>query len=199
MANNPRPSIENLPVELFHRIFDNLDAQIILFSIRPVCRLFRSIVNNYDRYNLDFEIISEYNFNRLCRLIHPQNLISLTLYNNEEIPDQISFFISNYRLRQLTRLRSINLFGINEFQLNMILKRINLKCLTSFSLHIQGYDNRRRKTTEHYLSSIMVQSTLRKVELNVKNDRLSNMQWPYLLFSSTSYIDYQTKFIKSNS
>ncbi len=178
MANNPRPSIENLPVELFHRIFDNLDAQTILFSIRLVCRLFRSVVNNYDRYNLDLKIISKCNFHRLCRLIPPQKLISLTLYNNEQIPDQISFFISNYHLRQLTRLRSINLFGIDELQLNMILKRINLKCLTSFSLHIQEYDGRRRKTTEHYLSSIMAQSTLRKVEFNVKNFRLSNIQWP---------------------
>jgi hypothetical protein len=70
------------------------------------------------------------------------------------------------------------LFGIDELQLNMILKRINLKCLTSFSLHIQEYDGRRRKTTEHYLSSIIAQSTLRKVEFNVKNHRLSNIQWP---------------------
>ncbi len=79
MTNNPRLSIENLPVELFHRIFDNLDAQTILFSLRPVCRLFRSIVNSYDRYNLNFKTISKCNFHRLCRLIHPQHLISLTL------------------------------------------------------------------------------------------------------------------------
>ncbi len=178
MANNSRPSIENLPVELFHRIFDNLDAQTILFSIRSVCRLFRSIVNSYDRYNLDFKIISKCNFHRLCRLIPPQHLISLSLYNNEQSPDQISFFISNYRLRQLTRLHTLNLLGIDEFQLNMILKRIDLNCLTSFSLHIQKYDDRRKKTTERYLSSIIVQSTLRKIELNIKSDRISNIKWP---------------------
>jgi hypothetical protein len=80
MVNNPRPSIENLPVELFHRIFDNLDAQTILFSIRSVCRLFRSVVNSYDRYNLDFKVIFKCNFHRLWQLIQPQHLNSLTLY-----------------------------------------------------------------------------------------------------------------------
>jgi hypothetical protein len=70
------------------------------------------------------------------------------------------------------------LLGIDELQLNMILKRINLKCITSFSLHIQKYESWPSKTTEQYLSSIMAQSTLRKVEFNLRADRLSNIQWP---------------------
>ncbi len=173
MASNSSPSIENLPVELFHRIFDHLDAQTILLSVRSVCRLFRSIVNNYNRYKFDFEIISKTNFHCLCQLIQPQHLITLTLYHNEQIPDQISFFISNYRLRQLTQLHSLNLFGINEVHLDLILKRINLNLLTSFSLHIQTYDDRRRKTTAHYLSLMMTQPTLRKVELNIREARMA--------------------------
>jgi hypothetical protein len=105
-------------------------------------------------------------------------LVSFTLYNNEPIPDQTSLFISNFQRQQLTKIRSINLFGIDELQLNMILKSIDLKCLTSFSLHIQKYESWPSKTTEQYLSSIMAQSTLRKVELNLRTDRLSNIQWP---------------------
>jgi hypothetical protein len=112
MSKNLIPSIEILPVEIFYRIFDNLDAQTILLSIRLVCRLFRSIVT----------------------------LISL---------------------RQFIRLHSINFLGIDEFQLNIILKRIiHLNFLTSFSLNIQKYDDRRRKTTLKFLSSIMTQSNL---------------------------------------
>jgi len=102
----------------------------------------------------------------------------LTLYNDEQIPDQISLFISNCRLQQLARLRSISLFGIDENQLNFILKRINVDHLTSFSIYIREYDQRRRKTTAHYISSIMAQATLRKVELNIKDPRLSTIQWP---------------------
>ena len=34
MSNNTISSIETLPVEIFHRIFDNLDAKTILSSLR---------------------------------------------------------------------------------------------------------------------------------------------------------------------
>ena len=175
MSNN---TIESLPVELLHRIFDNLDAQSILFAIRPVCRLFRAVVGTYDRYIFDFKSISKSNFHLLCRLVKPQNVISLTLYDNEHIPDQVALFISLVRLRQFTRLHSITLLGIDEFQLDMILKRINLKSLTSFSVHIQKYDNRRKKTTLNLLSSIITQPSLRKLELKIKRDRLPNISWP---------------------
>jgi hypothetical protein len=178
MENNTALSIEHLPVELFHRIFDHLDTESILFSVRSVCRLFESVVKGYNRYKFDFKIISKCNFHRLCRLIPPEHLISLALYKNEEIPDQISFFISNYHLRQLTQLHSLSLFGITELQLGLILKRINLNCLTSFALYIEKYDDRRRKTTENYLSLIMAQPTLRKLELDINIDRLSTIQWP---------------------
>ncbi|CAF3171372.1 unnamed protein product [Rotaria sp. Silwood2] len=185
MPNNTNSSIQTLPVEILHRIFDSLDAQTILFSIRPVCRLFRAMVNTYDRYFLDFKSISKSNFHLLCHLINPQNVISLRLCNDDHTPNQIGLFISLIRLRQFSRLHSIIFLGIEEFQLNMILKRINLKCLTSFSLHIQEYDNRRKKTTLNSLTSILAQSNLRKVELNIKDDRISNISWPV-----NSRIDY---------
>ncbi|CAF1382834.1 unnamed protein product [Rotaria sp. Silwood1] len=185
MSNNTSPSIQTLPVEILHRIFDSLDAQTILFSIRPVCRLFRAMVNTYDRYFLDFKSISKSNFHLLCRLINPQNVISLRLCDDAYTPNQIALFISLVRLRQFTRLHSITFFGIEEFQLNMILKRINLNLLNSFSLNIREYDNRRRNTTLSFLSSILTQSNLRNVELNIRNDRISSTLWP-----ATSRIEY---------
>ncbi|CAF1369931.1 unnamed protein product [Rotaria sordida] len=195
MSNNINPSIQILPVEIFHRIFDSLDVQTILFSIRPVNQLFRALVNSYDRYNLDFKSISKSNFHLLCRSINPQNVISLKLCDDEYTPNQIALFISSFRLRQLTRLHSITLFGIEEFQLNMILKRINLNLLTSFSLNIRQYDNRRKKTTSNFLSLILGQSNIRKIELNIKNDRISSILWPvnsrirYLIIDSEISLD----------
>jgi hypothetical protein len=94
-------SIERLPVEILHRIFDDLDAQSILLSVRPLCRLFRAMVSTYNRNSL-----------------------------------------------------------------------------TSFSLNIRKYDDRRKKTTLHLLSSILAQSSLRKIALDIKIDRISNISWP---------------------
>jgi hypothetical protein len=180
-------SIETLPVELLHRIFDHLDTETILFSIRPVCRLFRSIVNTYDRYILNLKIISKSTFDLLCRLIQPENIISLTLSNYEETFNQIDLFISHVSLHQLTRLRSLTLLDINEGQLNSLLKHMNCKSLISFSFSIGKYDNRRRKQTLNLLSSILAQSTLRKLELNIYNDR-TNLGSLCTIFQSASYL-----------
>lgn len=178
MSSNCRVSIESLPVEIFYRIFDFLDSSTILLSFQLVCKFFRSIISGYNRYKFDCKILSKSDFHRLCQLIPPERLISLTLYHDEQIPNQISFFISNYRLlRQLTRLRSINLFGINECHFNFIFKRINSNHLISFRLHIQNYDEQLAKTTGDSLSSILAQSTLRRIELNIRNERLSKIQW----------------------
>ena len=178
MPNNINSSIEKTPVELFHRIFDNLNTETILFSIRPVCRLFRSVVYSYNRFILDFKSISKSNFNILCRLINPKNVISLEFSNNEQTSNHIDLFVSLVHLRQFTRLYSLTLFNIDEGQLNFILKRINLNTLTSFSFSIRKYDDRRKKTTINLLSSILAQSTLRKFEFYINDERLSKILWP---------------------
>jgi hypothetical protein len=193
MSNNRMPSIETLPVELLHRIFDHLDTETILFSIRPVCRLFRSIVNTYDRYILNLKIISKSNFDRLCRLINPENIISLILSNYEETSNQIDLFISHVSLHQLSRLRSLTLLDINESQLNSLLKHMNCKSLISFSFSIGKYDNRQRKQTLNLLSSILAQPTLRKLELDIYNDR-KNIDSLCTIFQSTSCL--QTLIMK---
>ncbi len=171
------PSIETLPVELFHRIFDNLDAQTILFSIRSVCRLFQSVVNTYDRYVLDFKLISKSDFYPLCHLIPPSKVISLTLSNDDRTSDQINLFISLVRLRQFTRLRSLTLLQIDESQLNFMLKQIKFNFLTSFSFSIRKYDDRHKNTTINLLSSTIAHSTLRKLQFDMSSDRMLKILW----------------------
>ena len=196
MSNNTSVSIQSLPVEILHRIFDSLDAPTILFSIRPVCRSFRAIVNTYDRYTLDFKSISKPNFHLLCRLINPRNVRSLRLFDDSDTPNCINLFISSMRLRQFTQLHSITFSGIEESELNIMLKCINPNLLTSCSLDIRKYDDRRRKTTNNYLSLILARPNLRKVELGIRNYRISSLSWPlnsrieYLVI--TNEIDFDT-------
>jgi hypothetical protein len=54
--------METLHIELLHQIFDYLDTEILIFSIRPVSRLFQSTVNTYNRYVLNIKLISKRNF-----------------------------------------------------------------------------------------------------------------------------------------
>ena len=129
--------MDTFPVEILHRIFDNLDLETLFFSIRPLCRYFRSTVHSYERLDFDLEFTSKSDFIVLCRLVTPQNIRSLTLYNTE----QISLFLSRIRLRQLTRLHSISLDGIEEVQLNYLFERMNVNHLRSVSIHLTKHDN----------------------------------------------------------
>ena len=168
--------MEKLPLEIFHRIFDHLDIETLFFSIRPVSRSFQSIVLNYDRLDFHLKLSSKLHFAVLCRFIPPQNIRSLTLYNNEQTPGQISLFLQQVHLRQLTQLHSIDLDGIDEFQLNYLCQRINLN-LRSFSIHIKNYDNLRTKTTGHHLSTIVKQGNLQTLHLNIQNIQISEIEW----------------------
>jgi hypothetical protein len=111
-------------------------------------------------------------------LIKPQNVISLILSNDEPTSDQINLFVSFVRLRQFTRLRSLTLLNIDQSQLNLILKQINLNLLTSFSFSIRKYDDRRIKTTDNLLSSTLAKPTLRQLEFDITPKRMSKISWP---------------------
>jgi hypothetical protein len=124
------------------------------------------------------KLISKSNFHLICRLIKPQNVISLILCNDEPKSDQINFFVSLVRLRQFTRLRSLTLLNIDEDQLNLILKQIKLNLLTSFSFSIRKYDNRRIKTTNNLLASTLTQPTLRQLEFYITPIRMAKFSWP---------------------
>ena len=170
--------MENLPVEIIHRIFDHLDIETIFFSVRPINRLYRCIVFNYDRFDFHLKFISKTHFDVLCRFIPPQNIRSLTLYNNEQTPDQIPSFLQRVRFRQLTQLHSIHLHGTNGLQLNYLFQRIDLNLLQSLSLQIEVYGYQRRETTEQHLSTVVNQRNLQTLHLNINYIRLNKIEWP---------------------
>ncbi len=113
-------------------------------------------------------------------------MISLTLSNDKRTSDQIDLFISLVHLRQFTRLHSLILIDIDEFQLNVILKQINLNAIKSFSFNIRKYDNGRMETTNNLLTSIIAQSSLRSLKLDTKAERMSKISWP--INSSIEYL-----------
>jgi hypothetical protein len=179
MSNNTIPSIEALPLEVFHRIFDNLDTETILLSIRQVCRFFRSVVHSYNRYILNFTLMSKPNFVILCRLINPENVISLTLADDRQTPYQPGLFLSLVDLPKLTRLRSLTLLNINEIELCIILKYINCDSLTSVSFYIEDEDdNPRLETTKDLFSSLIKKPNLRSLEFSLSDDCVSKISWP---------------------
>jgi hypothetical protein len=130
--------------------------------------------NTYNRYVLDFKLICKSNFYILCGLINPENVMSLTLSNNEPTSDQIDLFISLVNIQQFTRLRCLTLLHIDEGQLNLILQRVNLNLLTSLSFNIRKYDETCVQTT----TNLFTQLNLCKLEFGIESKRMSDISWP---------------------
>jgi hypothetical protein len=178
ISTNLIPSLEILPVEILYRIFDNLDTRTIFFSVRLVCRLFQAVVNTYHRYDLNLKSASKSDVHVLCRSINPQNIVSLTLSDSNDTPGQVELFLGLARIRQFTRLRSLTLHQINESDLTIILKPLNIDSLSSFSINIQKYDERRVKTTMKFLSSIITLPMLHTLDLHIRHCRVGKIVWP---------------------
>jgi hypothetical protein len=177
MPNSATASLQSLPVELLHYIFDRLDIETILLSLRHVCRFFRSVVQTYDRYELDFRSISKANFRFICRIVSCHNVVSVTI-TDERTPGQVDLFLSLIHLRQLVRLRSLALIDINESHANVILKHVSVNRLRSLTIKLRKYDRRRQMTIGKLLSSVIVRSELSQLNLAIEGCRISTIQWP---------------------
>ena len=61
----------------------------------------------------------------------------------------------------------VDIRSIESFSVEVIDRILDL--LQSVSIQINKYDDRKRKTTTNYLSTLLKQSNLRKLESNIKN------------------------------
>ncbi|CAF3369061.1 unnamed protein product [Rotaria sp. Silwood2] len=169
-------SLDTLPIELIHQIFNSLDEQTIILSLRYVCQRFYTITNVYDCYKLNFQSISKSNFDHICRFIQPENVISLTLSDEHITPGQIQLFFSLLRIEHFTRLCSLTLIDIKENDLKQILQHVTTCKLISLSIKQKDTYNR-SKITNRLLSTILEQPSLQKLTMNVIEDNTGKLYW----------------------
>jgi len=178
MSTNNIPSLNSLPVELLHRIFDNLDAENIRLSIQYVCKRFHSITKNYNRYKFNFQSIAKHKFHQICRTTHPKNVISLILSDENQTAGQIGLFLSLYHIEAYTRLQSVTLILIEEWYLKIILEHISSVCsLTSLVINCEQNSASNAHTLQ-LLSSVIRKNSLLKLDLTLGYDTINKLEWP---------------------
>ncbi|CAF2902963.1 unnamed protein product, partial [Rotaria sp. Silwood2] len=168
-------SLQTLPIELIHRIFDQLDIQTIIFSIRSACKLFYSITNTYNRYALVFRYMSKSDLLLIARIIDPKNVISLTLSDENETHSEIQFFFSHFHIDQFIRLRSLTLFYIEYEDLEKFQKHIMKYPLKKFSISSNVLGSNNIATS---LSAILSYHDFQKFEFDGSENILNEIQWP---------------------
>ena len=127
--------LDILPVELVHHLLNYFSAHEIFYTFRNSTSYIDAILLNYADYRINFKSISRTNFDLICQHIKPDQVISLTLSDDEMTPGLIKLFLSHFQITQFTRLRSLTLIEIGpDFWKNIVSELIELKHLRSFSV-----------------------------------------------------------------
>jgi hypothetical protein len=126
--------LDNLPVELIHHLLSYFSAHEIFYTFTNVTSYINAVLAAYSNYKVNFKSITKTNFDLTCQHIIPDQVISLTLSDDEETPGLIELFLSRFQINQFTRLQSLRLFDIGpDFWEIIITKLVELKNLRFFS------------------------------------------------------------------
>ncbi|CAF3335523.1 unnamed protein product [Rotaria sp. Silwood1] len=169
--------VDTLPVEILYRIFDYLDIQFIVLSLRYVCKRFYLISNSYNRYNFNFKSIAKPYFHFICQLIPFENVISLTLSDEDETRGQIQLFLSLYHIEKFIRLQSLTLLQISEVHLNIFSNYIITSSLKSLSITTQIV-HADENATPSLLSSTIAHHTVENLHLSIWTKDWIDIKWP---------------------
>jgi hypothetical protein len=172
-------SLLTLPVEILHRILDQLDIQDILFSFRRVCKTFYSIINIYNRLTLKLSNhSSETRIHCLYRILSLSNVGTLILqkcYSNNQL-NNIDWFFSFGDLHRFTILHSVHLESMTENDFRTIMRHLatlsTFKSLTIFDRRILKND------TIILLSAVIAMESLRKLDLDISSRIIDQISWP---------------------
>jgi hypothetical protein len=123
-----------LPVELLYDVFKYFLAHDILFSFTNVSNHVDAVLLAYSSYRLNFKSIDKANFDLICSQIRPDQVLSLTLSDDDDTSGQSELFLSHFRIEQFIHLQSLTLFKIEINALKLIFSDFyKLKQLRSLS------------------------------------------------------------------
>ncbi|CAF2510852.1 unnamed protein product [Rotaria sp. Silwood2] len=124
---------EFFPVELMHGIFHYLSAHEIFYAFAQLSTYVDSVLVSYDRYSISLSSMLKQQFDLMCCLIQPEQVISITIADNDDTPDQSKLFFSKFDIRQFINLRSFAIISSNQsifLQLDLLCQFNNFQSLT---------------------------------------------------------------------
>jgi hypothetical protein len=182
--------LDILPVELIHYLLNYFSAHEILYTFTNVSSYIDDVLLNYSNYCVNFKSVTRKEFESVCQRIKLDQVVSLTLSDDEYTPGLVELFLSRFQINQFTRLRSLTLAEVGpDFWEPIMTKLIDLKNLRSFIYNscsssnssaskIRGSDV--TKLDKRLFDSYgPVLPQLNRLKLS-HGDFLSSVQFPYL-------------------
>ena len=165
-----RTSLETLPTEILHRIFDFLDASMLVTNVRHVSRRFRSLILTYNRYGVDFRRMSMAEFDVLCQLIPRKQIISIILSGHGRALTPFQTFLAFSSFRDFS---SISLVDLPECWIDTVLDLLTRSSPQSLKLFLNDqYRDESKHIRKTVLGEILRQPSLRRMELDSFDNRL---------------------------
>ena len=148
----PQLLLDQFPVELIFDVFTYLTASEILHSFYGFSRYLKHCIRSYQQYTVNFKSIHKREFDRICNVIRPDQIMTLTISDDEETPGQMALFFTRFPTfeQSFTRLEHLRVRNLEDFP--DLSQMESLRTLTvdivrsppgSFeNFHIQQYDNK---------------------------------------------------------
>lgn len=185
----------DLPPELFHRIFDFLNTETIVLTIRCVCKYLFNIVNAYNQFKLSLELIYGSDLVSVSRIIMPENFISLAMYVHSDYAKygKTNLFLSLFELNSFTQLQSLYFYSPLYDTVALFLKQVSLKNLRLLSI-IHTWRGHLKAMIPLTLQCV-AQFNIPKLQI-YDSDFDGTINWPnqckleYLMLAKCSYSEY---------
>lgn len=165
-------TLDTLPVELIYHLLDQLDAFTIFTSLYNVCTRFNSIIQSYDQYHLHFKSIPMSYFHRVCSVIRPEQVVSLTLSDGHDNVGLVKLFLDKFQMESFRRLRTLTLINVAD---NEQISKIFLSVTDQLQrLSIENVNETYNETVMDILLTLIGKPTLQTLILDIERERLLN-------------------------
>lgn len=193
--------LDQLPIELLHKIFDELDISHIYPSLYCASKFLRHVVSLYNRFHFNMKLMSYRSLEYISSNILAEQITSLTLVNDLDTPLLLDLFLQKFSLDAFIQLRTITLFDIDDQEtINRILLPIaevdTCKALSRIQITNQNesYDEVFLET----IKSILSKNSLRTLysDLSYGRGTSNPLTWPdhcamrHLIFHDSCSISF---------
>lgn len=125
--------LDDLPVELFYRLFNYLSAHEIFYSFVHLNSYIDAVLKTYPTYRINFKAISRSHFDLVCQHIRPDHVVALILSDDDDTPGLIDLFLLRFQVNQFIHLQVLRLISIGLVLAERIVPQlVHLKHLRTF-------------------------------------------------------------------
>jgi len=147
--------LDLFPVEILHILFTYFLAHDTLSIFFDVSDYINSVLVAYPYWQLNFKSIRKDHFDLVCQHVRSENVISLTLSDDNDTPGQSELFLSRFQIEEFIHLRSLTLFNIELESLESIFFQLDqLKQLSSFSFNADSITRKYSTPSYDYSSEL---------------------------------------------